>query len=280
MDRNETEITKVPGNAPNFLAEFIEHDTSMDGMEEYRIFPRFKIIQPTSDQALKKAFGEGSAVIRPGDVVIWKDGDPPFQFVPHFFYVEFCKWADLQDKENKMILETTYDPLSDIAKKARDPETRYEVYPGMEKKPDKDQLKFRYVEHLRFCGTTYGDGEFAGIEVALSFERGEFFQGKNFISAIKMRKQKVQDEDGVAKSVAIPLWAQVWQFSVGFREPDPSRKWYGFDFSSADPSIINENYAEEFFETYKELKDLHEKNRLRVDDMDEGENQVKDSNDF
>jgi len=278
-DRNETDLTQVGGNANSFLAGFVEQDTSMDGMEEYRILPRFKVIQPTSDQTLKKTFGEGTAIIRPGDAVIWKDTDPPFKFVPQFFWVEFCKWADLRDKENRMIMETTYDPLSDIAKKAKDYEARHEVYPGMESKPDKDQFKFRYVEHLRFCGIIYGDHEFAETQVVLSFERGEFNQGKNFISAIKMRKQKIV-VDEVETSAPIPLWAQIWQFSVGFREPDANRKWYGFDFTSANPSVINAGDADKFFEIHKALKDLHEKNRLRVDDDDAGDAEVKDSKDF
>lgn len=275
-NRNETEITKVGGvEATAFLANFAEEDKSLDTMQQYRIVPRFKVIQPTSDKALKDKFGEGTALVRPGDTVAWKDGDEAFEFVPLFFWTEFCKWADLRDKENHMIMETSYDPTSPIAKKSKGAETRTEVYEGQEGKPVSDQWKYRYVEHLRFVGIIYGDHPLSGVQVALSFERGEFFQGTSLITAITMRKHTI---DG--KKVNVPLWAQVWELSVGYREKGDNRKWYGFDFEAAKRSnIIADTDAEEFLTLHKELAELHSKNLLKVDD-EATEEPITDSKDF
>lgn len=258
--RTEQSITKVQGTDPNWLANYIEQDQSLQGMEEYRILPRIKVIQSMTDQNLKKMFGEGTIIIRPGDAVLWKDGDEPFLFVPLFFCVEFTKFADLRDKESGVVIvERSFDPTSDIAKKSRDSELRFEIYEGQEKK--KDPMKYRYVEHLRFFGVIYGSHQLAWQFIALSFERGEFGQGRNFISAIKMRKTRIGD-----KSVPVPLWSQVWALKGVFRDKG-DKKWYGIDFVAPDDPMINPGDAEQMFAFHKEMKELFEKQRLLVDEQ-------------
>lgn len=274
-DRNETAVTKV---SPNFLSAYAETDTSLDAMTEYRIVPRLKIIQSMSEAELKDTFNEGSTIIRPGNMLVWAKNDPGFLFVPQFFFVEFSKIADRRDKDNPMIMERTFDPLHEVAKRARDMERRFEPYPGEENK--QGGKKFRYVEHLRFVGVIYGDHELTGTTVTLSFERGDFSQGRNFISALQLRKIDVPDEkNGGTKRITAPLWSQVWQFSVSLRDRG-EKKWYGFDFAApteADP-FITEREHEAFYTAHLDLRENFAKDRLRVDgdEHDEAEATVPD----
>jgi len=261
--RMESMVKKVEGVDPNYLAKYIVEDTSLQELKEHRIVPRLKIIQATSNNDLKRQFGEGSVIVRPGDALICKYKDEPksFQFIPTFFFVEFAKWGDLKAKSNIPIIERTYDPISIIAKKAKNPNKRSELYEGHEHLPEPEKHYYRYVEHLRFIGLIYGDHPLVGTPITLSFERGEYNQGKNLISAIMLRRQII---DGMSKQV--PLWAQIWNLSVQFKEPDASRKWYGFKFEVADPSIIRESEAETMKNLHQEFKRLFEQQRLLVDE--------------
>lgn len=252
--RLNTGIKKVE---PSWLAKVANTDTSLEGMDEYRVLPQFKIIQATTDKELKKEFGEGSILVRPGNALVWREGDAPFLFVPQFFFVGFEKWSDLKDKDQPMVVSRTYEPTSELAKKSRNSEQRFEPY------GDGTERKYRYVERLRFPGVIYGEHPFTGTPVVLSFECGEFNQGKNFISAIKLRRQEVELEDGNVR-VNVPLWAQVWSFSTGFRDRG-DRKWYGFEFKPAETSLIEESQMEAMQTDHEELKTLHAANRLAVD---------------
>jgi len=275
--RTDTSIKKVEGVDPAFLEKFVKDDHSLDDLKEHRVVPRIKLIQSPTDQTLKKQFGEGSAILRPGDVLICRYETEPnsFQLVPVFFFVEFAKWADLKAQTGPMIEDRSFDPTSDLAKKARDPKRRFEVYPGQDGLDEGEQRRYRYVEHFRFISVIYGDHPLVGTPVTLSFERGEFSQGKNFISAISLRRQVVAN-----KPTAVPLWAQVWTIKPAYREPSADRRWYGFNFEPSDPSIIQSEEAERMRALHTEMKDLFEKQRLLVQDEPQEEAEVHDSGEF
>lgn len=274
--RTSSAIKKVNGVDPNFLADFVKDDHSLDDLKEHRQVPRIKIIQGTTEKELKKTFGEGSAVLRPGDALICKHDEEPKSFflVPVFFFVEFAKWRDLKGS-GPNVLERNWDPTSDVARRSRDVKKRFEIYSGQEGLDEKDQLRYRYVEHLRFVSVLYGDHPLVGTPVTLSFERGEFGQGKNFISAISLRRQIVND-----KPVAVPLWAQVWKISTLYHDPEQDKKWYGFQFEPADPPICLPEQAKGLKALHLEMKDLFEKQRLLVQDEQPDEQDIKDSKEF
>lgn len=280
--RTETSISKVN---PSFLVEHQE-DTSMAGMEEYRILARAKIIQGMTKKELRDRFPEGNAIIRPGDGVMCiptKTGEQAgpenhFLFVPLLFFAEFAKWGDLRDTDGPMIVERSFDPASFLKDLADDPEKRFELYPGEEgrEKPK----KYRYVHHLRFAGVIYGDHPLSGSPVVISFERGEYFNGTNFISAVRMRKRRVEIDGQEPQMLKVPLWAQVWRFSVGWRPRQESGGWWGFNYAAPDPeesdSIISADESEEMSKLHSEFAQLHEKNRLRVKDDDRGDEETED----
>jgi len=266
---DNTDITRVEG--AGFLDQYVEEDHSLDGMDEYVLLPKLKIIHGSSDHALKKQFGEGSAIIRPGDALVVKQEEgQDFLFVPQYFYVEWCKWSERDDNDTPNIMESSFDPRSPTARKAKDKDLRFELYEGHEDRPAKEQWNYRYVEHLRFPGVIYdSEHPLDGTTVVLSFEKGEHYQGQNFISAIKMRKRRT--EEGLL--VQIPLWAQVWQLNTAHRERG-AKNWHGFDFQPAAQSVIDVIDVPAMKAEHERFKELHEANRLGVqdEDQDEGDN--------
>lgn len=281
-DRTKNDIEKVNPN-PGFLSKYIKKDDSLNALKEHRTVPRFKIIQPTTDQELAKQFGVGSCIVRPGDTLVsqFEGNLKTFQFVPLFFVCEWAKWRDLKGT-GPMILERSADVGSDLARRSKSASLRKELYPGQEHIEDeKAKMYFSYVEHLRFIGVIYGDHPLAGTPVTLSFERGEWRQGKNFISAISMRRVVI---DGVSEEV--PLWSQVWDLTTVFHNPEASKKWYGFKFSPATPNIITEDEASTFEALHEEFKELAAKQQLTVQDDGDGrlskkaEGEVPQSDEF
>ena len=276
--RTETAINKVPVN-PDYLAQYIDEDNSLDTLMEHRTVPRFKIIQATSDTDLIKNFGVGTVIVRPGDAMICKFEEEPkdFCFVPLFFFVEWAKWRDLKGS-GPMILDRTHNATSEIAQKSKNADSRRELYEGQENAQEIDKLYYSYVEHLRFIGVIYGDHPLVGTPVTLSFERGEWGQGKNFISAISLRRQTINNE-----SKPVPLWAQVWKLRTVHHAPDATRKWYGFHFESPEQSIILPEEAEAMQKLHVEFKELFAKQRLMVIDeevTDADDAAVKAEKDF
>jgi len=265
--RTDREVVKIN---PSFLAQYAETDTSLTGMEEYVILPFLKIIQAQcQDQELKRRVGEGAVVMSPSNTLIHQpEGDEGFKFVPLFFHTEFQLQSALGDQENPFIMDRSFDPTSELAKKARDKDQRFELYEGDETKPEKSRRHYRYVEALCFSGMIYGDHELSGQQAVLVFSKGEFSNGRKFISAIKMRKERVEI-DGQEKPVPVPLWSQVWHLSTSLRTARAGGSpWWGFDFAPAEPNLIDPSESEEFLAMHDSLKKAMEDNKLRVDMSD------------
>lgn len=283
-DRTEesTDITRVN---PSFLAEYAEQDDSLALMGGYRIIPRIKVIQGQTSQDLKKQFGEGSAILRPGDSLVAKQ-DQSFLFNPYVFIPEFCKWADRKDPEQRVIIDRSYDPTSALAKRAtsKNPDDRIELYPGDEKLNEKDKKYFKWVEHLNFIGAIYGEHELAGQIIAISFSRGEYMQGKAFINACMRRTIVTELSNGQRKKIQAPLWSQIWQITPAQGQSRIKSKgsWFGLDYKAPEGDInpfVTVEEAKVLRETYNELKRDQQENRLRVDHDSAGEDQGSSESD-
>jgi len=263
-------IEKVDVN-PDYLAQYIAEDKSLESLKKHRVVPRFKIVQPTTAAELQQKFGIGTAIVQPGEAMVVKfDAEPKyFDFVPLFFFKEWAKWRDLKGA-GPMILDRSHDPVSELAKLSADKDARRELYPGHEAMPEADRMYNSYVEHIRFIGMIYGDHPLTGLPVTLSFERGEWGQGNNFLTAVSLRRQVVNGE-----SIEVPLWAQVWRLNTVFHNPGQSKKWYGFDFEAAEQGIILPDEAPTMRAMHLDFADLFSKSRLMVDDAPETEKPEK-----
>jgi hypothetical protein len=259
-----TGMVKVEGVSGGFLATVQGQDNSLASLQAHVIVPRLKIIQQMTAKDLKdKVGGDGTVCIRPGDEVV-AALEEPFLFTPRFFYSEYNKWADRKDTESNRILARSFDPASDIAKRAADTNRRKEVYPDQEKKPEDKKLYYTYVHHFCWFGVIYGEHELSGNEVVLSMERGEYGNGRQFITAISGRKFI---PDGADKKIPVPLWGQVWELNSKIRPPKNGNQWYGFEFRAPKdrPAIIKDDEAEHAQAEYLRLSQLHEERRLQVD---------------
>jgi hypothetical protein len=272
-ERTEIQATTIAGVQD--LLKFSEEDKSLAALQEYVIVPFCKVVQGMSDQELKDVHGEGSVILQPGGVKVG-GRDSSFLFVPLFFFTEFRKWADRNDKA-QMIVESTYDPTSDLAKKARDHESWSEVYEEDIDKDEKAQRKYRYVEHLCFVGNIHS-GPQKGTQCMISYQKGDFRVGRSFASGAQMRKV----DAGEAGLVQVPLWAQVWEMKVSKRDKNDNQ-WWGID--PCNPSegilpVIDPELYPVHNQAYKDLAEAHASNRLRVDGQDNDEESSLESNEF
>lgn len=271
--KKESDIQKVvpPAGVPSYLAPYADEAKSQaKEMAEYRVVPRVKIIQGMSEKALKDQFGEGAVIVSPGGASM-AGKEETFLLNPIFFFTEFCVWSDRSDRASPSISARSFDKGSDIAARARDGQKRIELYGEVRKQGEDPPYKRRYVEHLNFvCRVQSEDPEtphpLHGQLVSVSFNRGEFNQGKNFISAVTLRS-------------GVPLWAQRWEFSSQYRERG-EKKWWGLDFAPAENPNISEEEVADCKNTCDELKKLFEAQRLIVDhseldDDTEGETPAK-----
>lgn len=261
-NKDIVKVNPMPG-VPDYLASYVEEDSSLSEMKQYRIVPRLKVVQNTAAQSLLEVFSPGDVIVTPGNAMVVpydKGNGDPFLFVPVYFFVEFVTFSDLKDNESPTILDRSFDTNGEIAKKSRDPQLRTEKYDGNRKK--------RHCEHLNFVGIIYNeDNPLHGEICTLCFSRGEFSKGRSFVNSCTLRKG--------------PLWSQVWQFVPRFRNPSPDKKWFGLDFETpadAEP-FIGKNDVERFKSLHDELKTLHEEKKLRVNLEDVGEDDVEPDND-
>lgn len=270
MPRTETDLSKIEGVVPNYLAKYAVNDHSMDAMDEYRTLPRHKMIQSTSAQKLIDEFGIGTIILQPGNVVVWKVGDDPFLFVPILFFVEWLKWADLKDDNS--VLGRTMDPTHEYAKKAKDPELRNEVYDGHEEKSENEQWHYRFVQTFRFVGVIFDiQHPLHLIPLTLSFDRGEFYTGQNLINAIKMRKMLIEtgenddEENPIMDRIPVPLFAQQWKVSASRREKGSDKKWWGLDVVQME-ELVPPEAIEGMEALHKDYKKANDSERLIVDE--------------
>ena len=269
-DRNETNVVPVAPDAPSWLDQVPENDTSTEGMAEYRILSRLKIVQAQTDKMLRDKHGIGSIILHPADVLV-AGLNQPFNITPLYFWTEYAKWRDLRDKEIPARLEVTRDKASDLARRAKDRDLRFETYAGDEGLPPKDQRTFRYVEHLNFAVVINDLSHPNHGEIcSLSYERGSFFTGKKFISSIMAQRPN---------GVSAPLYAQIWKMGVvevNGKEGD----YHVLDF---EPLPQDERYVSGAdFETFKRehesLKAADEANALGMaEDSADNESTVADA---
>lgn len=258
MSRDD-KIKKVGTDAPSWLVDLAKQEqesgSSLAAVRAHRQLQRLKIIQGmTRKIELKQRFGEGSVLIQPGDKLLAKL-DEPFLFVPLFHFTEFSKMADIDDSGSSMFQGRTFDEGSDIARRAKDANLRSEAY-GPSDKDGKPMYAYRYVEHLVFPGVIYGAHEVAGTVVAVSFEKGEFFNGTAFCSAILLRK--------VAGRTA-PLWSQVWELRSRLHKNRTGQQWYGFDYFTPEQPFILEGEVESFLSQHEEIVKQYKEKLLEVD---------------
>jgi hypothetical protein len=135
-----------------------------------------------------------------------------------------------------MVEESTQDPTSDIARRAKNKEAREEAYG--------DGFKRRYVESLNFI-MQIDSGEASGELATVSFSVGEHYTGSKLCGMLKRRP--------------CSIFANRIAFKTTSRKRN-NRSWYGFDFNNpAEDPIVQDK------ETYDQLATVHEDLSRMVD---------------
>lgn len=252
---DRTKLSKdVETMDPSFLEEFIENDQSLEGLEDYFIPPVLKKLEANSrSEELVKQFGAGSIILSPQNDCVWQMGDDPFKFVPIIFVPIYRKWLDFEDPEGPMVVDTSFDRASSLAKISRNSNKRNVEEYGNQ------GYKYQCIEHLTFGGIIY-EGKFAGIECFLSFERSGHFTGQSFLTAIQSRRVTINE-----KSRKQPLWSQVWGIEL-IPKSNKKGRWHGINFKVVTPSVIAQKHVEPFKELHEKWKELQEKERIVFDD--------------
>lgn len=242
-------------NLPAFMQE-VEVE-GVDDLSKFQTTPRLTIVQGQSSPDRKEAFGEGGVCVMPDSTEVAGKGDE-FTVIPVVFWVSWEVWSDINDTASMMVMETTQDESSDIARRCKSPDTREERY------GDRDEFTRKYVESLNFI-VRIEDGPAAGTFATLSFNGGEHYTGQKLCGLIRRRNCSI-----FANRIAL-------KSAVRSRN---NRSWYGFDFNNpADGHAVvqtQEDY-EELQTMHRQLADMVGASKIRVNredtaDSDDGSN--------
>ncbi len=256
------DLTKVNPRSivakPDYLGADVE---GVEELSQYITPPRVKIVQKSADSSLLEEFGVGDVIVTPLNTLIIEQertakgqptGEaPPLIFTPLFFFVEFCAWNPYELKGTvSAIRERSLDPQSDIARKARNENTRFEPY------PDKPELQIRYVEHLNFL--VWIHDEKTEDPAILSFSRSSHGDGRQLSTFIKMRKASI--------------YSCVFEGWLDHRDNDQG-DWWAFTIENpktVDPWVTDVQNIR-FKAYHEEFKLLHQGGKIRADYIEEND---------
>ena len=224
--------------------------TGMELMANY-FSPSFvKVIQPISKPPFKPPFKEGDAIAVPNMERIVEMGDA-FHFVPVFFYPEFCVHNPIQVQGLNFIRDRTLDINSDIAKqcKSKDPNDReFDC-------PENPKFNCLFVEHLNFVIVLLDHNSALGdTPLVVSFFKGEWRRGMNFISLLRARKTQ-------------HICGCRFQCSVSLRVGNQG-SWFGLDILNPEddqPWITDQKQFGLLSEMHGQFRKNYEASELRVD---------------
>lgn len=217
----------LAGDVPDFLAgEKIE---GKDQLGQYQQMQRVRTVQGLTKSDVKKNFGlfDGDVYLSPTGKLVARAGEPVV-FTPLLFMPSFQKWGDRKDPAGKFVLETTYDPQSELAALCKNPNTREVPY------KENPELKYRHVECRDFF-VRIETGPAAGEVALLSFSRGEAGVGAFLCTTLNGR--------------ACSIYANRIQASSTLRKR-ANNEWFGLDLNNPpDGAYVTQ-------ETYGDLKKI------------------------
>ena len=234
--KTETELatsTDAPIVVPDWMQQ--EEVKGSDTLGDFMVTPRMTIVQAMSDSDRKEAFGEGGVAIMPDGLKV-AGKDEPFVVIPLIFWASWEVRSDLNDSTTPMIENSTQDPNSETARKARNKDTREETYGN--------GFTRKYVEALNFI-VKIDSGEASGELATISFSVGEHHTGSRLCGLLKRRP--------------CSIFANRIELKTAVRQRN-NRSWYGFEFNNpVDTPIIQDK------DVYMELSKMHDSLRGIVD---------------
>jgi hypothetical protein len=234
--KTETELT-TSTDAPIVVPDWMQQEEvkGADTLGDFMVTPRMTIVQAMSDHERKDAFGEGGVAIMPDGIKV-AGKDEPFVVIPLIFWASWEQRSDLNDSATPMIENSTQDPNSEVARKARNKDTREETYGN--------GFTRKFVEALNFI-VKIDSGEAKGELATISFSVGEHHTGSRLCGMLKRRP--------------CSLFANRVELKTAVRQRN-NRSWYGFEFNNpVDTPIIQDK------EVYDKLSAMHDSLKGIVD---------------
>lgn len=225
---------------PQFLRERGEQK-GVDEVVQYIRPPFIKIVQGSSDKELKEQFPEKSVILAPGNDLLAAP-DEIIRFTPILFFREFLVINPLEWRgQEKMIHARTFDPNSDIAKRAFDPNRRNEQLFNTDGSPIlvKGKPIYRSYQDTRTYLVLVHWPRNPGTVCAMTFARAELQTADRLASLIGGRQADI--------------FAGIFEASVGIHK-NPQHDWYGFNMdnpSDGSPWVTEAEHAE-----YSRMHDL------------------------
>lgn len=201
-------LAQSVGAVPDFMKS-----QAVEGVEllaKYQATPRLGIVQGSSLPERKAEHGEGGVAVFPEGLHIAGQGEE-FVAIPICFWVTWEKWSDINDHSQPMVLETTQDETSEMARRAKDRVKRTEKY-----SVNGTDFKYKYVESLNFI-MVIDSGPAKGEIVVMSFHIGEHRVGLTLSGNIKRR--------------ACSIYGNRFSFKTQIRTRN-NRSWYGFELNN------------------------------------------------
>jgi hypothetical protein len=234
-------------DAPLVIPDWMQTEeiVGVEQVGEHMTTPRLAIVQAMSEEDRKEAFGEGGVAIMPDGVKVADKGEE-FVAIPLVFWPSWEVWSDINDTTAPMIEDSTQDPNSDIARRARTKEAREEMYG--------DGFKRRYVESLNFI-MRIDSGPAAGELATLSFTVGEHYTGSKLCGMLKRRP--------------CSIFANRISFTTALRKRN-NRSWYGFDFNNpeVDPVVQDKEQYDKLAAMHADLSRLVDSAKIMVNRED------------
>lgn len=245
MARKKKDIIKV--NPLDIVPEHLQPDktSGMEDLSQYITPPRIKIVQKQADEAILVRFGAGDVIIVPTfDLVCEMERDTKgnatgdsngFDFVPLFFYAEWCCWNPIALKgKAPVIRERSLDPTSSLAVKAKNPRLRTEPH------PDDPSLQIRYIEHLNFVIALPGITE----HPLLTFSRGSHGKGRQMCGLLRQRNAPLYGCRLHAHQVKIENDMGAWWALEVINPPGETTPWVDDKKVYAEFKALHERYRE------------------------------------
>lgn len=245
----QTGITHVTANLPTHMKDLDRKEYGLEGVGQFVIPPRIRVVHSMSDDSVTDMFGVGDVIAVPSMTMIAEmkrnnKGKPisnkGFNFTPLFFFVEWVTWRAIGSIDTP-VADRSFDPRSELARKARSPRLR-------EEKTNEGDV--RHIEHLNFI-VQLDDIDIEPI--ILSFARGEHTAGSKFCGLLKSRNA--------------PIFGCVFHADLSERKNDKG-SWWGMDIVNpvdASPWVTNEKSFSRFKTLHAGFKAAHQDNLIKPD---------------
>jgi hypothetical protein len=239
-----------PQEAPAWLQK--KEPQGIEEIGKYQNMLRLKIIQSQTDPQLQELYEVGTVILRPDNILVAKFGES-FDVIPLVFWPEWVKWCDANDTEGGIFEDTSRDPNSEIAKRARNPKTWFEPYPKAS--GHQDEWRYRYATHLNFV-VQVQSGDAAGLGTIITFAKGGYPDGAKLSGYLSRRNT--------------PIWSNRIKLTSERRVNKQKQLHYQLSFGPADEPFIKEEMAGKLQAEHESLAAAITDNKVASQDLDSG----------